>query len=387
MSASTFRILQLNSARKFVGEAAHTLNLTEALRRAGHTVVLGLREGFDTHKVAVERGLDPVAFKMPSRWWPPKDVPDLRRIARIVRTEKIQVIHAHRGKDHWQAVLAAKLYRLRIPIVRTRHVTTPLRKNAGNRWQAKRTARLIAVSRAVEADVRSTELYPSDHVLLVPGGIDVERFSRKGGRDQMRAKLGIATDASVAICVARFATVKAHCNLIDAWKSVRERLPNAVLVLVGGGRLDDEVRAQVKDTKQEEAILVHGRAKSEEIPELLEAADVGTMASVGSEGFSRAVLEYMAMNLPLVATSVGALPDLITEGVNGRLVPPDNVDAMARALTDTLALSPEVRSEWGQASRTIAEAEHSYAAWSGAHARIYGQVLKENANASGKPSG
>src|SRR5476649_1102474 len=111
------RILQLNSACKYIGEAAHTLNLTEALRHEGHAVWLGLRKGYETIERAQARGLDPAGFHMPHRWWPPQDGRDIVRVARMIREHNIGVIHAHRGKDHWQAVFAAKLVRRRVPVL------------------------------------------------------------------------------------------------------------------------------------------------------------------------------------------------------------------------------------------------------------------------------
>src|SRR5438477_7915352 len=150
MTVQPLRILQLNSARKYVGEAAHTLNLTEALRREGHAVWLGLRKNFETIERAQARGLEPIGFHMPHRWWPPQDLPDIHRIVRLIRDHRIELIHAHRGKDHWQAIFAVKLSRKRVPVVRTRHVVTPLSGNPANRWLARRTAAMVCVSKAVE---------------------------------------------------------------------------------------------------------------------------------------------------------------------------------------------------------------------------------------------
>ncbi|MCK6471293.1 MAG: glycosyltransferase family 4 protein [Planctomycetes bacterium] len=371
-------ILQLNSARNFVGEAAHTLNLTEALRRDGHRVVLGLRANHDTFHVAYDRNLDPVGFRMPHRWWPPQDLPDLRRIAEVVRRENVQIIHAHRGKDHWQAVAAVKLYRLRIPVVRTRHVVTPLRAHVGNRWLAKRTARMIAVSKAVEDDVRASGLFSDGRLLRIPGGINLERYARKGKRAEARAALGLPESAPVAACVARFAAVKAHDVLIDAWRIVADALPDARLVLAGRGKkLRVAAEAQIERLKLQGNVTILGQVPDAQILELLEAADAGVLSSIGSEGFSRAVLEYMAMGLPVAATSVGAVPDLVEPGVSGVLAPPGEARALAEALRSVLAAPQEHREAWGKAGRARAEERHGYAQWAAAHAKLYGEVLAE----------
>ncbi|MBI3829344.1 MAG: glycosyltransferase [Planctomycetes bacterium] len=376
--SSKLTILQLNSARLFVGEAAHTLNLTEALRRAGHTVLLGLRDGYATLEMARSRGLDPIGFTMKHRWWPSHDLPDMKKIARTVREHGVQVIHAHRGKDHWLAVLTSKLHRLKIPVIRTRHVTTPLRDNLANRMLARRTARLVAVSRAVEADVRSKSVFPADKIRRIPGGIDLERFAPEADRRAARERLGLPPDAQVAVCVARFEVVKAHRVLLAAWKAVAAAHPSAILLLVGDGSFRGAIEEQIKALNLEAAVKLLGRRDPGEIPALLGAADLGALSSVGSEGFSRAVLEYMAMALPVVATRVGAVPDLLEDGANGRLVPVEDPGALAKGLLEVLALPAAQREAWGRAGRARAEASHGYTHWAEAHERLYREVLSEH---------
>ena len=391
------RILQLNSARKYVGEAAHTLNLTEALRRRGHSVWLGLRAGFNTFREAERRGLEPLGFHMPHRWWPPQDVPDIRRIARLVRENQLQVIHAHRGKDHWQAVLAVTLYRLGVPVVRTRHVVTPLSGHAANRWLARRTAALVAVSKAVEEDVRRGGAYEDRPVALIPGGIDLALFAPAGAALQGAARARLwrqlpddaaavgrpsgspgdpedrpTTAGPVAVCVARFAVVKAHRVLLRAWRTVAAQLPSARLLLAGSGPLAQECREFVKDQGLERSVFFLGHR--DDVPELLDVGDAGVLSSVGSEGFSRAVLEYMAKGLPVVATRVGAVPDLVADGVHGALAPPNDERALAEALLRVLAAPLEQRLAWGRAGRAQAERFYGYDSWAAAHEELYERV-------------
>src|ERR1043165_8597667 len=241
----TLRILQLNSARKFVGEAAHTLNLTEALRRRGHTVWLGLRKGFETFERASARRLEPIGYHMPHRWWPPQDLRDIRAIVRLVRQEKIDIIHAHRGKDHWQAVFACRMFNLEARVIRTRHVVTPLRNHVANRWLARPTAAVIVFSKSVEYEVRHTAMFDGNSLVFIPGGIDMSLFTPapRERRLAARAALNLAPDVPAAICVARFAAVKAHAVLLTAWRIVRAAQPEAVLILVGAGKFFEESQA------------------------------------------------------------------------------------------------------------------------------------------------
>jgi glycosyltransferase involved in cell wall biosynthesis len=379
--APPLRILQLNSARKYIGEAAHTLNLAEALRRHGHAVWLGLRRGYDTLERAAARGLEPLAFNMPHRWWPPQDGPDLAQIARLVKSHGIQLVHTHRGKDHWQAVLAARLYRLKIPVVRTRHVVTPWSSNPANRWLARRTARLVVVSRAVETDVTRVKLFTPERVAFIPGGIDLELFApagenvKRAARAALMKECGIAHDDSgpLAFCVARFAVVKAHRVLLDAWKILLAQLPAARLVLVGDGLLFEENKVYARALGIAERVLFLGRRL--DVATLLNAADCGVLSSIGSEGFSRAVLEYMSKGLPVAATRVGAVPDLVDDGVHGKLAAPNDAEALAAALLQVLAASTAQRETWGRAARQKAVEHYGYDGWARAHERLYAEIL------------
>lgn len=373
---SPLRILQLNSARKYIGEAAHTLNLTEALRRSGHSVWLGLRKNFDTIERAAARGLDPIGFFMPHRWWPPQDGRDIHRIARLIRDHKIDIIHAHRGKDHWQAVLATRLSGARVPVIRTRHVVTPLSANPANRWLARRTATLVCVSKAVENDVRGTGIY-GDRLAFIPGGVDLDLFKPpdQAARNAARKSLGLDAQARVAVCVARFARVKAHRVLLAAWKKVSEKIPLARLVLVGDGQLFDESRELAGQLGIAERVIFLGRRN--DVPGILDAADAGVLSSVGSEGFSRAVLEYMTKGLPTVATRVGAVPDLIEDGVQGMVVEPENADALAAALEKVLSADAAQIGHWSKAAREKAERGHGYEHWASAHEKLYRAVLEK----------
>jgi glycosyltransferase involved in cell wall biosynthesis len=371
------RILQLNSARKYIGEAAHTLNLTEALRRSGHSVWLGLRKNYDTIERAAARGLDPIGFFMPHRWWPPQDGRDIHAIARLIRDQRIDIVHAHRGKDHWQAILATRLSRSRIPVIRTRHVVTSLSANPANRWLARRTATLVCVSKAVETDVRRTGIY-TDRVKFIPGGIDLELFKPAADSERQAARktLNLEDSARVAVCVARFAKVKAHRVLLAAWKKVSESIPAARLLLVGDGQFYEESRAQVSTLGISNTVTFLGRRN--DVAEILSAADLGVLSSIGSEGFSRAVLEYMAKALPTVATRVGAVPDLIDDGVHGIVIEPDNADALAGALTRAFSTDALTLQAWGKAAREKAERSHGYEHWAKAHEMLYRSILENS---------
>jgi glycosyltransferase involved in cell wall biosynthesis len=376
----SLRILQLNSARLYVGEAAHTLNLTEALRQAGHEIELGLREGHRTFEVARTRGLNPSGYHMPKGFRPAPNLADLRKLTKTVKEKKIQLIHTHRGQDHWQAAMAVKLYGLKVPVIRTRHVVTPWKNSAFNRWLAKRTAAVVAVSSPVETDVKSNGLFSPEKVRLIPGGIDFSIFSPKGTREATRKELGYAPDETVCVIVARFAKIKGHEFLREAWKHIQANPPKGSkprLVMIGWGQYREEIihSGRAMGLKIEYWNPEENADPQPQIARVLEACDIGLLCSLGSEGFSRAVLEYMALGLPVIGTKVGAVPDLVKDGQNGTLIEAGDANVLAAALTQFLTKPKSELKQMGARGREIAEANHSYSVWVKAHEKLYTEIL------------
>jgi glycosyltransferase involved in cell wall biosynthesis len=261
--------------------------------------------------------------------------------------------------------------------LRTRHVVTPWSANPANKWLAKRTAQLVVVSKAVQTDVTRAGLFPAERVSFIPGGIDLDLFSpaNETRRTTAREKVlnGPDDGGLLAFCVARFAVVKAHRVLIPAWQTLLTHLPTAKLVLVGDGLLMKESEELAAKLGIADRVLFLGRRH--DVHELLDAADCGVLSSVGSEGFSRAVLEYMSKGIPVAATRIGAVPDLIDDGVHGALAAPDDVSALAGALLRVLGASLAQRQSWGRAARQKAESDYGYDGWAAKHERLYAQVL------------
>jgi glycosyltransferase involved in cell wall biosynthesis len=378
-------ILQINSARKFVGEAGHTLDLARALQARGHSVSVALREGYETIERAREEGLDPVGLRMNSRWWPPDDWADIRLLRRLIEERRIEIIHAHRGKDHWLAIFAARRYGGKVRVVRTRHVVTPPTVNFANRWLARVTGRTICVSRAVLKECEASGMYPPGRLVLIPGGVDTRRFSRRGMREETRKKLGIPAEAPVAVMVARFAIAKDHETMLRAWRDTIGGVPGARLLLAGDGKPRKDAERLATELGIAESVIFLGRRR--DVPEILEASDAGVLSSQGSEGFSRAVAEYMAMGLPVAATRVGAVPDLIEDGREGFIVPPRDHAALSNALRRLLT-DRELAARMGSEARRRAETEFG---WDGIAARVealYEEVMKTSpAGPGGRSNG
>ena len=161
---------------------------------------------------------------------------------------------------------------------------------------------------------------------------------------ERREQLGIAADSLVIGMIANLRAVKDQASLIRAVALLRDRFPNVVLVLIGGG---DPASLQREAEAQGVAQMVRLPGAWPNVPSAHWLFDVSVLSSV-SEGFPNSLVEAMAAGRPVVATAVGGIPDAVVHGETGLLVPPRAPEQLAEALA-TLLESPALREQFGAA--------------------------------------
>lgn len=356
-------LLLLNSARRWIGEAAHTLALAEGLHQRGHRVRIGVRHGCELEQRALDAKMPILPLRLNSRFNPADDLRDLLDLRRTIHEEKVDLIHANRGKDHWHAVAARMVSPGHIPVIRARHVVTPVHNHLLNRWLYRRaTDGVLCVSGAARDSFGPLiKLIRNQRVIL--SSVDSKCFCPELRRDEVRQRLGCTPETLLIGLVGRIQRVKGQRYFLDAAAQVSREVPNARFLLAGRG-----------NPQQVEALLSHAdsvglpRERIEmlgivnDLPSIMAAFDIGAISSIGSEGSSRVALEYMASGLPVVATSVGGIPELVTDGVQGFLVKPRHAQEQAEKIIQ-LANSDTLRTKMGQAGREVTSERFSSGRW------------------------
>ena len=205
--------------------------------------------------------------------------------------------------------------------------------------------------------------FPSERSDVIPYGVDGELFSPDAGRRGIwRARLGIPAEAPMLLGVGRMATKKGFHLLIEALPALFSALPEAHLVLAGGGDRLDEFRRGASVF----AGRVHfpGAVLHDTLPDLYRAADLFVLPAVHDakgnvDGLPNVILEAMATGLPVVGSRVSGLPTAIAEGVNGWLVAEHSVADLIRVLPEALADRRRL-AQYGEASRQRAKREFSW---------------------------
>ncbi|MGI8828156.1 MAG: glycosyltransferase family 4 protein [Candidatus Limnocylindria bacterium] len=274
----------------------------------------------------------------------------VRDLAAWLRREEIDLVHAHMYRAEvvgTRASVAAG-----VPVIMATVHSSRVRSAADTALLASLTPamdRLIvpsdAIVRKVEAEGRAGARFA-----VIPNGVDLSRFATPAPVCGLRSSLGLSPSAPLLGVVARLEPEKGHRFLIDAMPDIVRASPDAWLVIVGEGSQTDALRAQAAAFS--DRIVFTGRR--EDVSALTADLTVAVLPSLReAQGIS--ILEAMARRVPVVASAVGGIPEVITSGVDGLLVPPGDSAALAAAVGSLLS-DPSLRARMGEAGyRTVAD--------------------------------
>jgi glycosyltransferase involved in cell wall biosynthesis len=222
------------------------------------------------------------------------------------------------------------------------------------RWLLIRAGAVVAISSEIQHALNIRGIADS-HIRRIPNAVDLKKFCPVSRDEQarLRQRFGLPAQRTLLIFSGRLSRAKGLPMLMEAWPTLMQRFPGVGLLVVGSGKLSfDDCEAEVKQLVAgaglQNDVLFLG--ESDRVHELLQAADMFVFPTE-YEGFSLALVEALGSGIPVVATSVGAAPDLIRDGENGFLFPPKNKDALIAAIDRAM----RARQRWPditQAART-----------------------------------
>jgi glycosyltransferase involved in cell wall biosynthesis len=359
------KVLRVIARLNVGGPALHVAYLTAGLADRGYdtTLVAGtIARGeesmefvADAHNVRIEP-LDELHREIS----PIRDLRAIVRLAQLIRRERPTILHTHTAKAGAVGRIAALLARdARPPIVVHTFHGHVLRGYFGRimtfgfrtleRWLARTTTSLIAVSPEVRDDLVALHVAPASKFAVVRLGIDLgDRVANDDAqRRETRRQMGLREDAFVVGWVGRMTAVKRTESVVQALQGLVERDVDAFVVLVGDGPDRAHLERYAHELGVIKRCLFLGY--QEEVARFYDAIDVLLLPSI-NEGTPVSVMEALAAGRPVVATRVGGVPDVVRDGVDGFLVDPDAPDALAERLAE-LAADPQRRAQMGEAGR------------------------------------
>lgn len=254
------------------------------------------------------------------------------RLARLMRSHQIDIVHTHNAAPYFYGTIAAKL--ARIPrVIYTKH--------GNEERQSKRLAglcyrllsllnnRVVTVSDELKNYLITRGEAAPAKVMTVVNGVDVEQYQIKIDRTGKRKELGLSETDFVVGHTARLSPVKDQSTLLKAIAAAMKVFPQIRLIIIGEGPLKAQLEVLADKLKISDKVFFLGIRR--DMPEIFQIMDLFVLSSL-NEGTSMTLLEAMAASLPIVATKVGGNPQIVKEGVTGLLVPVQDVEAMKRAV-------------------------------------------------------
>ena len=307
----------------------------------------------------------------------------LRRLIQIFKEERVQLVQTHLIYSNILGVLAAHF--ANVPVIATLHsamvhggLKTKILKMIEDLVLRTYATRILAVGQLV-ADLNRHN-YGRRNVDVIPNGIPKPKFPPILDRERQRREMtGNGPDSTIVITVGRFSQAKGYQDMIEAFRLLQQKETKPTLVMVGSGSTVDRIKNQIEDSNLNQSVIMTG--DREDVPHLLALSDVYASSS-HREGLPLAVLEAMMAGLPVVATSVGDIPNVVTEET-GVVVPPHRPELLAAALEDLLK-NPKKRQAMGQAAYRRAMSEYSVDAWMQKHLALYREVLATNGHGGSK---
>jgi glycosyltransferase involved in cell wall biosynthesis len=329
-------ILYFSNGRVRGGAEEHILTLLRGLDRARFRPYLACRPAVAE---ALHGDLPSDVEQFPVSFGSPREALEGRRLVRIIRRLKVDILHSHL---FWGSLFASPVgWLCRVPVIlETPHVREKWRKGWKasfwiDRMAGRAVTNYIAVSSANARYLIEEKRLPARKVVTIANGCDLERFDRRRECPAaLKASLGVGADDPVLVVAGRLEPQKGHAVLFDAMPTIRAAFPRVCLVCVGEGSLRTQLEAQAAALGIADSVRFVGYQSN--VEEWLALADVTVLPS-HYEGLPLVAIESLAAGRPVVATAVDGTPEVVVDGKSGLSVPPGDPQSLANAICRLLA--------------------------------------------------
>lgn len=269
----------------------------------------------------------------------PEGRPDyfaFRRVAQVLRAERIDVIHTHNTEPFVNGTIGALLAGTPT-IIHTDHARPfpdMFRHMLSEHVMSYFARAVVGVSEHTTENLRRYERIPRRKLRTIINGIEGDKYSASGARAAVRESLGIGPDVPVIGFASRLAEQKGVPYLLEATRGLRTQFPQLQVLIAGDGELDEPLRMQARQLDLDGTVRFLGVRR--DVGALLQAFDVFVLPSLW-EGLPMVILEAMAAGCPIVATAVGGVPAALEHEVSAWLVPPQDVHALTEGLAAVLS--------------------------------------------------
>lgn len=319
------RILHTESSEGWGGQELRTVIEVDLLQSLGHEVIVAVSHD----SKFVERsgvGSDNFEFARISS----KNFLGIQEAMRVIREVSPDLIVTHSSTDSWLFTIAKRLMRRNCGLIRVRHVSAQVNQNLATKWLYAQADFVITTSEDIRTYLIERLRLDAGRCVSIPTGVNVKRFNtvnRLSKRRLVRSDLGLSIDDHVLMMVSTLRSWKGHDFVIRALPS----LPQNKLVVVGDGPRERHLKKLVADLDLCGRVIFVGH--SDAVEDLLAASDVFLQPSLRHEGVSQSLLQAGSIGLPVIASDIGGLNEVVADRISGLLISPGSVDQIVEAVS------------------------------------------------------
>ena len=317
-------LFQLDAGKEWRGGQRQSFFLARELQQKGYPIQFVVQPDGPLCLKARASSLSVLPQKIRSEL----DIAAVINLAKAMRSKDCRLVHFHDA--HSAAVGSVAAFLAKVPLkVITRRVDFPLSKNYLSRLKYTRNMdAIIAISQAIKKVLIAGGI-DSRIIRVIPSGVDFSVFEESFSKNKLRQELSLGTEDYLAGIVAQLVDHKGHTYLIEAARILRDKAPKLKILIVGEGQLRSKLEKQVRENQIQDMIYFLGYR--EDVPQILASLDLFILSS-NLEGMGSSILDAMGSRLPVVATAVGGIPEVVTHEETGLLVSPQNPEALAEAI-------------------------------------------------------
>jgi glycosyltransferase involved in cell wall biosynthesis len=340
------RVAHIDDNITWRGGERQVLELMKGLRERGVENLLVCRSGSEIGARAEEAGIATVNLPLLGEW----DIISAFRMRALFARRGNHIVHAHTSHSHTLALLAL-IGNQSCRLIVSRRVDFHLHSFFSRKWKYGRSVhRIIAVSDAIRRILMEDGVDPG-RIVTIRSGFIPDEFRSAASLTNLRQELGIPDDTVVIATVAALAPHKAHGVLLKAAHLVIKRCQRVRFLLAGEGEQRPEIERTIRNLGLESTVVLLGFVP--DIGRVYRAADIFAISS-SEEGLCSSILDALFFRLPVVATSAGGIPELVSDGVNGLLAPVNDHVSFAAHLC-TLIDRPDLREQMGMRAVPVLE--------------------------------
>jgi len=349
---SKIKVLHVHTLPVISGSGINVLLTMRGLRVKGYDVELATKGNGELIKEVEKEGFKVRAISHFNQEINPyKDVMALFELVYVIKKYRYDIVHTHNSKAGFIGRLAAKICGTPL-VIHTVHgfafhdFERPWRRKLFiflERLAAKWADKLIVISNPLKDWGLRLGIGKKEQYVLIYSGIEIDKFKVNIDVNKKKEEFGIRPDELVVGVVAKLWEGKGHECVLKAAKDVIKKVPNVRFMFVGEGYLYRSLKELRDKLGLTDYVIFTGFRK--DIPQITSIFDVAVLASY-FEGLGRVILEAMACGVPVVATKVGGIVDVVEDGITGFLIPPRNVDALSESLIKLLT-NENLRKELG----------------------------------------